>query len=52
MTDERRTRIRDASKQSWAEPWKIKMVEMTRWTTREYRGQRMAEAGYNRHYRQ
>ena len=47
MTDERRIRVRDASKQSWAEPWKIKMVEMTRWTTREYRQQRMAEAGYN-----
>jgi tyrosine phenol-lyase len=47
MTDERRIRVRDASKQSWAEPWKIKMVEMTRWTTREYRTQRMAEAGYN-----
>ncbi len=40
-------RARDASKRSWAEPWKIKMVEMTRWTTREYRQQRMVEAGYN-----
>jgi tyrosine phenol-lyase len=47
MSDTSRSRVRDASKQSWAEPWKIKMVEMTRWTTREYRTQRMAEAGYN-----
>lgn len=47
MTDAVRTRKRDASKQSWAEPWKIKVVEMTRWTTREYRARRMAEAGYN-----
>src|SRR5512136_3174420 len=47
MTDERRNRVRDAAKQSWAEPWKIKMVEMTRWTSREYRVERMAEAGYN-----
>src|SRR5512136_2693135 len=47
MTDERRNRVRDAAKQSWAEPWKIKMVEMTRWTSREYRAQRIAEAGYN-----
>lgn len=47
MTDTARARVRDASKQSWAEPWKIKMVEMTRWTTRDYRSQRMAESGYN-----
>jgi tyrosine phenol-lyase len=47
MTDEARTRVRDANKKSWAEPWKIKMVEMTRWTTREYRQQCMAEAGFN-----
>ncbi|MDQ1301189.1 MAG: tyrosine phenol-lyase [Chloroflexota bacterium] len=47
MTDEARIRVRDANKISWAEPWKIKMVEMTRWTTREYRQQCMAEAGFN-----
>jgi len=47
MADETRIRVRDANKKSWAEPWKIKMVEMTRWTTREYRQQRMAEAGFN-----
>jgi tyrosine phenol-lyase len=47
MIAENRTRKRDASKKSWAEPWKIKMVEPTRWTTREYREARMREAGYN-----
>ena len=47
MTEEIRTRRRDASKKSWAEPWKIKMVEQARWTTREYREQCIREAGYN-----
>ncbi len=42
-----RTRIRDASKKSWAEPWKVKMVEPVRWTTREYREKCIREAGYN-----
>jgi tyrosine phenol-lyase len=47
MTGEARIRVRDADKKSWAEPWKIKMVEMTRWTTREYRQACMQEAGFN-----
>lgn len=47
MADDTRIRRRDASKKSWAEPWKIKMVEPTRWTTREYRKRCIEEAGYN-----
>jgi tyrosine phenol-lyase len=34
-------------RRSWAEPWKIKMVEPIRRTTREQRAAAMAGAGYN-----
>ncbi len=47
MTELGRVRMRDATKRSWAEPWKVKMVEPTKWTTREYRERCMREAGYN-----
>jgi tyrosine phenol-lyase len=40
-------RKRGPSKKSWAEPWKVKMVEPARWTTRDYRLERMGEAGDN-----
>jgi tyrosine phenol-lyase len=35
------------TKQSWAEPFKIKSVELLRMTTREEREEIIAEAGYN-----
>jgi tyrosine phenol-lyase len=34
-------------RRSWAEPWKIKVVEPLRMTTKEYRAARLEEAGFN-----
>lgn len=51
MTPDRPTSLHTMGQQhgrrSWAEPWKIKMVEPLKTTTREHRVAAMAEAGYN-----
>jgi tyrosine phenol-lyase len=47
MSNDVNVRRRDISRKSWAEPWKVKVVEPTRWTTREYRERCIEEAGYN-----
>ena len=36
-----------AGRRSWAEPWKIKMVEPIQMTSREHREKMIREAGYN-----
>ena len=38
---------RENTKHSWAEPWKIKMVEHLKMTTHEQRKTYIEEAGYN-----
>jgi len=45
--DTPRTMGQQFGRRSWAEPWKIKMVEPLNMTTPEQRTRAMAEAGYN-----
>jgi tyrosine phenol-lyase len=48
MTDfEPKTMGQQFGRRSWAEPWKIKMVEPLRMISREEREQALKEAGYN-----
>lgn len=39
--------IKGKDRRSWAEPYKIKVVEPIKMTTREYREERIKEAGFN-----
>ncbi|OGO27230.1 MAG: tyrosine phenol-lyase [Chloroflexi bacterium RBG_16_54_18] len=47
MTDHFKTMGQQFGRRSWAEPWKIKMVEPLTMTDRPYRQTAMQDAGYN-----
>lgn len=46
-TDHPRTMGQQFGRRSWAEPWKVKMVEPLRMRSREERGEALTGAGYN-----
>ncbi len=49
MTEEKRSETagQQRGRRSWAEPWKVKVVEPIRMTTAQQRKRAIAEAGYN-----
>jgi len=49
MTEEKRSETagQQRGRRSWAEPWKVKVVEPIRMTTAQQRQRAIAEAGYN-----
>jgi tyrosine phenol-lyase len=47
MTEDRTEFTSRSERRSWAEPWKVKVVEPLRITTRAERERAIAEAGYN-----
>ena len=47
MSDPLKTMGQQHNRRSWAEPWRIKMVEPIRLTTREERARSLVQAGHN-----
>ena len=47
MTDDPNTPLLHPPRRSWAEPWRVKVVEPIKQTSREYRQKAIREAGHN-----